>query len=105
MLRVLEKELEQFGLIVNMKKTEYMSVGNDDHSDLDIGMGKTIKHCSKFKYLGVTLSSDGKSNEDISNKIGQGRRIIRELNSLLWSDRISRRTKHSKQENFKKNET
>ncbi|XP_030754900.1 uncharacterized protein LOC115881517 [Sitophilus oryzae] len=70
-----------------------MSAGNDDHSDLDIGMGKTIKHCSKFKYLGVTLSSDGKSNENISNKIGQGRRIIRELNSLLWSDRISRRIK------------
>lgn len=94
MLRALKKEFKEFGLIINMKKTEYMSVGNDDHSDLDISMGTTIKHCTKFKYLGVTLSLNGKSNDDISNKIGQCKRIIRQLNSLLWSDRISRRTKH-----------
>ncbi|XP_030752465.1 uncharacterized protein LOC115879675 [Sitophilus oryzae] len=41
------------------------------HSDLDNGMGKAIKNCSKFKYLGVTLPLNGKKSSRISRRTKQ----------------------------------
>lgn len=93
MLRKLKEEYEKWGLAINMHKTEYLIVGDEnDRSDMQIG-NETIKLCSSFKYLGVTISSTGKSTEDILNKVGQGRNAIRQLNSLLWSKSISAKTK------------
>nr|CAH7740812.1 unnamed protein product [Callosobruchus chinensis] len=93
MLRKLKDEYEEWGLIINMQKTEYLIVGDEnDRSDMQIG-SEIIKLCSSFKYLGVTISSTGRSTEDIRNKIGQGRNAIRQLNSVLWSKNISAKTK------------
>lgn len=49
---------------------------------------------SSFKYLGVTLSSKGSSKDDINNKVGQGKQTIKQLNSILWNNNITSRTKH-----------
>ena len=94
MLRKLFEEYDKWGLTVNTKKTEYMIVGNEEKQNLDADNCE-IKHCSSFKYLGVTLSTNGKSVEDITNKIGQGRRVIRQLNSLLWNKKIANKTKRT----------
>lgn len=64
MIRKPKEEFEKFGLIINMSKTKYMIVGDDHPKDVDIGTC-IIKHCSSFTYLGVTLSSNGKSGEDM----------------------------------------
>jgi len=92
MFRKLEEEYEKWGLTISHKKTEYMVAGENDRQDLDVGQHK-LKNCATFKYLGVTLSNTGKSNEDIKNKIGQGRRVIRQLNSVLWNNKIRSKTK------------
>jgi hypothetical protein len=52
----------------------------------------TIK-TSQYKYLGVTLTSDGRDDKDICNKTVRGKKIIRQLHSLLWNDMISKSTK------------
>ncbi|KAL3276622.1 hypothetical protein HHI36_011994 [Cryptolaemus montrouzieri] len=69
MLRTLKEYFEEFGIMLNTRITEYMKVCSDDKSDLEIGSGQTIKHSDSFKYLGVTLTPNGKS----SNKIAQGK--------------------------------
>lgn len=51
------------------------------------------KGCKAFKYLGVLLSSNGKSIDDINNKLSQGKRAIRQLNPVLWNKNITKRTK------------
>src|SRR5215475_1750615 len=53
----------------------------------------TIQDCVQFKYLGVTITKEGTSNEDTENKIIQGRRAIGKLNSVLWNDKITMKTK------------
>lgn len=45
-------------LTVSFKKTEFMRVGDTGQNDLDIGPTK-IRHFMVFKYLGVTLFSNG----------------------------------------------
>lgn len=92
MVRKLKEEYERFGLTINTTKTEYLVVGERNEEDLDIEATK-IRHCKAFKYLGVTISEDGKSTNDINNKIGQGKRAIRQLNSIIRSDKITRTTK------------
>lgn len=39
------------------------------------------------------MSKDGTSNNDIDIKINQGRRAIDPLNSILYNDKISEKTK------------
>ena len=53
----------------------------------------TIRYCVRFKYLGVMLMKEGTSNEEIDNKIIQGRKAIGKLNSVLWNDKITMKTK------------
>ena len=59
MLRKLQEEYNKWGLTINMQKTEYMAVGTDEADDLDIG-NASVKRCNTFKYLGVTIASNGK---------------------------------------------
>lgn len=49
-----------------------------------------------FRYLNLTASSNGKSFVNTLNKLGQGRKVIRQLNSPLWSSSISGRNKKIK---------
>lgn len=48
----------------------------------------TIKCKNSFKYLGDILSSNETSKRDL-----QDRRVIQQLNSLLWNDKFNRKTK------------
>jgi len=41
----------------------------------------------------VTLTKEGNSNEEIDNKIIHGRKAIGKLNSVLWNDKITMKTK------------
>ena len=52
-----------------------------------------IENVNNFKYLGTTLTLDGKSDTDIRVRVGQGRQAINTLNSLWWSKEISRNNK------------
>lgn len=92
MVRHLQEEYQKWGLTINTSKTEYLVVGEEHVDDLDLGTTK-IRHCNSYKYLGVTISSKGKSREDIINKIAQGKRVIRQLNSVLWNNKVTKRTK------------
>ncbi|XP_030751610.1 uncharacterized protein LOC115879104 [Sitophilus oryzae] len=76
--RKLHEEYSKWGLTINTKKTEYMVVGDDEREDLDVGIG-TIKNVCTFKYLGVTFTTNGKSTQDIANKVGQGKRVIESI--------------------------
>lgn len=69
MFRKLEEK--RWGLIIKIKKTENMVVGDtSDSLGVDIGPYK-LKNCGNSKYLGVTFSNSGKSNDVIINKIGR----------------------------------
>lgn len=44
-----------------------------------------VKNGSTFKYLVVTMTTNGKSALDITNQTGQGKKVFAQLNSLLQS--------------------
>jgi hypothetical protein len=90
MMRKLTEEYNNWGLEINFDKTQYMVVGGQGQDIItDHGTIKT----SQYKYLGVSLTSDRRDDKDICNKIVQGKKIIRQLHSLLWNHTISKNTK------------
>ncbi|CAH1976665.1 unnamed protein product [Acanthoscelides obtectus] len=64
-----------------MLKSEYLVAG-DTGIDLNLDTG-TVKNCKKFRHLEVTISDNGKSDEDIRNKILRGKRVIEQLSPVL----------------------
>jgi hypothetical protein len=89
-------EYNNWGLEINFDKTQYMVVGGQGQ-DIITDYG-TLKTTRQYKYFGVTLTSDGRDDKDICNKTVQGKKIIRQMHSLLWNDTIS---KNAKQKIFK----
>ncbi len=91
MIRKLTAEYEEWGLTINLNKTEYLKI-KDEEKDDQLSITK-IKKCDEFKYLGSVITKEGTSQRDIRNKVQQGRKITQTLNSLLWSPKIKLQTK------------
>ncbi|XP_044766946.1 uncharacterized protein LOC123322925 [Coccinella septempunctata] len=92
MFRKLKEEFEAWGLTINMNKSEYLKVGDQQEEDPDLQI-HNLKKCSQLKYLGSIISKDGTSKKDIENRTQLGKKAIRLQNSLLWSTRIKLQTK------------
>lgn len=76
MTRKLLKEYQQWGLTVNVNKTEYMCSEMDVFGvNLVLENGTTIEICDNFKYLGFTFSFDGKDTTEIQNRIPQSKKL------------------------------
>src|SRR5215510_2607107 len=91
MIRILHEQYKKWGLDINYEKMEQLIIGREGN-DMVIG-SNTIRDCVRFKYLGVIITKEGTSNEEIDNKIIQGRKAIGKLNSVLWNDKITMKTK------------
>lgn len=92
MTRKLTEEYSKWGLNMNLGKTEFLEVGGNLTTDLQLGSGK-VRGVKEYKYLGSVISQEGNTKKDIQNRIVQGRKAIQLLNSLLWSTRIKMKTK------------
>jgi len=93
MTRKLTEEYRKGGLDINIEKTKYMCIGGE-HRDLKIQNDQIIKHCDSYKYLGMTITSDGNMDTAIDERNTQGRKAISLLNSILWDQNISNNNKH-----------
>ena len=80
------------GIRNNFFLTKYLYIGCKEQ-DLQLDTGQIIKNCSEYTYLGAKITSDGKHSKEINNRISIGRDAIRELNSILWDKRITRKRK------------
>ena len=77
-LEMWENALERRGLKVSRSKTEYLKAGDvDDGEDLKL-QGEKLKRTKNFKYLGSTVSSDGRCEEKDPSRLD-------ELEEGVWS--------------------
>lgn len=94
MSRKIKEEYEKAGLNMNLNKTKYLCIGNET-TDLELENNEQIKTCDSYKYLGVRIDKDGRDEREIRERIGQGRRAIKRLNSIWWSREISKQKKYN----------
>ena len=91
-MEVWQSMLEEIGLKVSRKKTEYMRY--NEANDRSITMQDCVlKKVTKFEYLGSTMSEDGELNEEVQKRIQAGWRNWRRMSGVLCDKRLSARRK------------
>ena len=93
MVRKLQEEYIKAGLEINLKKTEYLAITEDNIKNLTLSDGMEITGTDKFKYLGFTMTKNGSTEEEIKNRLGQTRACIRQLHTIIWNKNIRNETK------------
>ena len=85
--------LERRGLKVSRSKTEYLKAGDvDDGEELKLQREK-VKRAKNFKYLGSTVSSDGRCEEEVRRRIQVGWMSWKKMSGVLCDKKLSARVK------------
>lgn len=71
-MRKISETYDRASLKVNFAKVKYLVVGDRHNNNLVIN-GQVIEVCDNYKYLGVTISGEGSSKKELSNRIGQAK--------------------------------
>ena len=92
-LEIWRNALERRNLKVSRSKTEYLRVGDvDDGEELKL-QGEKVKRAKTFKYLGSTVSSDGRCEEEVRRRIQAGCMSWRKVSGVLCDRKLSAKIK------------
>ena len=92
-LEIWRNALERRGLKVSWSKTEYLRVGGvDDGEELKL-QGEKVKKAKNFKYLGSTVSNDGRCEEEVRRRIQAGWMSWRKVSGVLCDRKLSAKVK------------
>lgn len=96
---VVELKLEQWrramedrGLKISRKKTEYLRFNEDRNTEISV-QGTRLKRVDKFKYLGSTVAEDGNLDAEITNRVQSGWRNWKKMSGVLCDRKISVKVK------------
>ena len=85
--------MERRDLKVSRSKTEYLRVGGvDDIEELKL-QGEKIKRAKNFKYLGSTVSSNGRCKEELRRRIQARWMSWRKVSGALCDRKLSAKVK------------
>ena len=92
-LEIWRNTLKRRSLKVSRSKTEYLRVGDlDDGEELKL-QGEKVKRAKNFKYLGLTVSSDGRCEEKVRRRIQAGWMSWRKVSGVLCDRKLSAKVK------------
>src|SRR6476469_1537017 len=69
-------EAEKLGMSVNVDKTEVQCIGQDQKIINVAINGEKLNQVEEFVYLGGVMTSEGKSDKDVKQKIGNAMRCM-----------------------------
>ena len=49
-----------------------------------------MENFKQYRYLGIAIENNGWDNTEIKNRIAQGRKMVKILYSIWWSEDITR---------------
>jgi hypothetical protein len=85
-------ESKKLGLRVNSNKTKTMRIAHDDPTKI-IAEGNQLEDVEKFTYLGVTITTDGRMDSELSRRIGLAANAFNQLKSVWKSGSYRLQTK------------
>ena len=92
-LEMWRNALERRGMKVSWSKTEYLKTGGMDNGEELKLQGEKVKRAKNFKYLGSTVSSDKKCEEEVRRRIQAGWMSWKKVSGVLWDRKLSARVK------------
>ena len=92
-LEMWRNALERRGLKVSRSKTKYLKAGDvDDGEELNL-QGEKLKRAKNFKYLGSTVTSDGRCEEEVRGRIQAGWMSWKKVSGVLRDRKLPARVK------------
>ncbi|KAK3568192.1 hypothetical protein QTP86_000235 [Hemibagrus guttatus] len=85
--------LERRGMKVSRSKTEYMCVNEREGSGPVRLQGEEVKKVQEFKYLGLTVQSNGECGKEVKKRVQAGWNGWRKVSGVLCDRKISARIK------------
>ncbi|KAK3511498.1 hypothetical protein QTP70_009001 [Hemibagrus guttatus] len=85
--------LERRGMKVSRSKTEYMCVNEREGSGTVRLQGEEVKKVQEFKYLGLTVQSNGECGKEVKKRVQAGWNGWRKVLAVLCDRKISARIK------------
>ena len=80
-LQVLENYCTEYGMIVNESKTKFMAINGDDTDQQPFHVGDfSVRHCERYTYLGVIITSDGSPESSLKAHVDEK---MSHLNKLI----------------------
>ena len=76
------KEIEKFGLKLNIQKTKIMASSPITSWEID---GETVETVSDFILGGSKITADGDSSHEIKRRLLLGRKVMTNLDSIFKS--------------------
>ena len=92
-LEIWRNELKRRGLKVSRSKTEYLKAGNVDNGEELKLQGEKAKRVKNFKYLGSTVSSNGRWEEQVRRRIQAGWMSWKKVYGVLCDRKLLARVK------------
>ena len=87
-LEELRRAIEERGLKISRRKTEYL--GCNEHQDADIQLqGETVKRVKTFTYLGSTLADDGELDAEVIHRVQSGWKNWKRVSGVLCDRRMN----------------
>lgn len=101
-LNIVNNESEEVGLKINNKKTFTMTISKQkEPPTCNITLcNQQLQQVDSFKYLGATITSDGRSIGEIKIRIAQAKTAFMDLRKILTSQRITTETRRRVLENY-----
>ena len=84
--------LEENGLKINRKKTEYLRPRNCQ--DEIFLLGERLPVVDSFKYLGSTLQAEGGCEKDVTSRIQSGWNRWREMSGVICDKKVPEALKY-----------
>ncbi|CAD6188194.1 unnamed protein product [Caenorhabditis auriculariae] len=84
--------LTQFGLRINLKKTEYLSTDKTENGTIRVD-NVDLPRTNSFKYLGSSIADDGSINKDIAARINCAWHKWKTTTAVLCDPKIGDRLK------------
>ena len=79
-LSILKDYCDEYGMQINEKKTEFMVVnGSARDRETIVIQGMTVKHCTKYVYLGVTISENGSAATMLKDHVADKKKHLNRL--------------------------
>ena len=80
--------MEERGLKISRKKTEYL--GCNEHQGADIRLqGGAVKRVKTFTYLGFTLAENGELDAEVAHRVQSGWKNRKKVSGVLCDRKIN----------------
>lgn len=86
------KAMEDRGLKISRKKTEYLEFNGEENGEVRL-QEERLNEVKNFKYLGSTVSGNGELDPEITHRIQEGWRNWKKVSGVLCDRRITVKNK------------